>query len=404
MSGIFGLALRHLLFQRFRSCIIVACLTLVLVMPLTANVLLSKFQSGLLARGQSTPLLLGSRGSRVDLVLKSLYFDTDYSENIVKADSDELRDMGFGPVLPLHLRHRVLPADTRAATLEVEDAPLVGTDPAYLQFRGLVPARGSPPLFIGDAVLGAGAATRMGLDIGDYLMTRPESAYNPDRSFQLKMPVVGVLAPTGTPDDEAAFTDIKTAWVVDGIGHGHEAVDRIDDPTLVERDAATPSVSVATPKLARLREITPENRGDFHFHGDTGEYPVTAAILVPRDGKARTIALARYGDGGPSFLVEPTQVIEEVLGLVVRVKRFYDANLLLVTTSTVLFMALIITLSAQLRRDEMATLHRLGAPRGTVFWLQAWEILLLLLVSAVLATGAGLAVRFALESYLPILR
>ena len=39
-----------------------------------------------------------------------------------------------------------------------------------------------------------------------------------------KTVVVGVLPPTNTPDDDGIFVDIKTAWVIQGIGHGHEDV------------------------------------------------------------------------------------------------------------------------------------------------------------------------------------
>ena len=41
--------------------------------------------------------------------------------------------------------------------------------------------------------------------------------------------MVGILAPTSTPDDEAVFVDIKTAWVISGIGHGHEDVVTAED-------------------------------------------------------------------------------------------------------------------------------------------------------------------------------
>ena len=46
--------------------------------------------------------------------------------------------------------------------------------------------------------------------------------YDLSAEYPLKMRVTGILAPTGTPDDLAVFTDVKTAWVIDGIGHGHD--------------------------------------------------------------------------------------------------------------------------------------------------------------------------------------
>ncbi len=400
MSGTLGLALRHLRFHWGRSLIMLACLTLVLVLPITVNLLVSQYQTGLLARGAATPLLLGARGSRVDLVLKSLYFESDYSDRIIESDANALREAGFGRVIPLHIRHRVLPHANAELerSLQLDDAPLVGTDLSYFELRGLSAAQGSLPLFLGDAVVGARVAERFGLAPGDHLVTRPERAYDPGRSFQLKIPVVGVLAPNGTTDDAAVFADVRTTWVVDGIGHGHDAVDQVWDPSLVSRDTGSNGVLVATPKLARLQEITPQNRADYHFHGDTAGFPLTSAILVPNSDKMRTIAKARYGSNETLFLLEPSAVIQEVMGLVFQVKRFYDTNLLLVTISTALFMALVILLSARLRQPELETLNKLGSPRRTAFWLLAWEIIVLLAISALIASALGLALNWLVSS------
>jgi hypothetical protein len=41
-------------------------------------------------------------------------------------------------------------------------------------------------------------------------------------AFPLKMPVVGMLEPTGAADDEAIFVDLKTMWVIAGLAHGHQ--------------------------------------------------------------------------------------------------------------------------------------------------------------------------------------
>ena len=60
------------------------------------------------------------------------------------------------------------------------------------------------------------------LEVGDSLLSTPKTVYDQSQSFQLKMPIVGILEETGTPDDNAVFVSIRTAWVIDGIGHGHE--------------------------------------------------------------------------------------------------------------------------------------------------------------------------------------
>ena len=62
----------------------------------------------------------------------------------------------------------------------------------------------------------------MGLGVGDYVISSPESVFDLAGVYPLKMPVVGVLAPSFSPDDEAVFVDIKTTWVIQGLGHGHQ--------------------------------------------------------------------------------------------------------------------------------------------------------------------------------------
>jgi hypothetical protein len=46
----------------------------------------------------------------------------------------------------------------------------------------------------------------------------------------------------------------------------------------------------------------------------------------------------------------------------------------------------------------MQTLHKLGSPRRTAFWLQAWEIVILLGISAVLAGAVGLGLSVAVAA------
>ena len=67
------------------------------------------------------------------------------------------------------------------------------------------------------------------------------------------MPVVGILGPTRTADDQAVFVDLKTAWVIQGLGHGHQDVTKLKNPTLVLK--RTESNVAATAKLFHYTEI-----------------------------------------------------------------------------------------------------------------------------------------------------
>jgi putative ABC transport system permease protein len=358
--------------------------------------LVDHFEQDLMARAVATPLVVGAKGNRFDLVLKSLYFDTDYAEAVTMADVEPVEERGFGRAIPLHARFSAHSMEGGEEAGSFESMPVVGTTLAYFDFRGLMLSDGTMPLFLGDAVVGARAAERLRVGVGDAVLSDPLNAYDPAQSFQLKMPVVGVLAETGTPDDGAIFVDLKTAWVLEGIGHGHEDLRTVENSGIVDEERSDESNIVATARLARYQEITPENRGSFHFHGDRSGFPITSFILVPASDKMRTIALGWYNLSETRELLEPQVVVSELMGLVFRIKRFFDANAIVVGATTALLVALVLLLSWRLREREMATLFKIGCARGIMAGLQAIEILMLLAISVGLAlAGAVAAVQAA---------
>jgi putative ABC transport system permease protein len=104
---------------------------------------------------------------------------------------------------------------------------------------------------------------------------------------------------------------------------------------------------------------------------------------------------ARYHVRTGEQLLEPAAVIHELMRIVFRVKRFFDANFALVSLSTLLFLALVILLSLRLRQREMATMFRMGCAHLTVWRLQAAEIVIVLLISLSLAAGLACILRLA---------
>lgn len=400
MRGILHLAWAHARFYRIRSIIVVLCTALTVFLPLTVNRLVDLYEASLRARAQATPMLLGNEGNRFDLVLKSLYFSTDYDEQITMEDLQQFRDAGFGIAIPLHLRHKGQAFEPASSNvLELASKPIVGTEYEYFDLRGLRPATGRLPAILGEVALGNQAAADLGVAVGGFVLTSPSSAYDPARAFQLKLNVVGVLEGNDTADDDAIFTDIKTAWVIDGIGHGHENILPTAGPDLVDAQRSGESNVVATAKVAAYQEITPENLEGFHFHGDPAGYSATAAIVIPQSDKMRTIASARFALDETRDLYQPTAVVEEMMGLVFKAKRFFDANLLVIGATSLLFMCLIVLLSVRLRAAEMETLFRLGSARATAIKLQTGELSMLLVAGALLA---WLASELAL-GYAPLL-
>jgi zinc transport system substrate-binding protein len=181
------------------------------------------------------------------------------------------------------------------------------------------------------------------------------------------------------------FVDLKTVWLIMGIMHGHQDAASADQSLLLDRDAHNITASAA---LLPYQEVTPENIGSFHMHGDAATFPVGAIIVVPRDEKSAAILRGHYLDPKATVqLLVPQQVVQETLDLVFRVKRFFDAQSLLVGLATVLLIALVFLLSLRLRRGEMETMFKIGCARRTMFCLVAAEISIILMIGAAIAGG-----------------
>ena len=83
----------------------------------------------------------------------------------------------------------------------------------------------------GECVLGATAADAAGVGLEGHVYSSPETVFDLAGVYPLKMKVVGVLKPTGTPDDLAVFVDVKTTWIIEGLAHGHQDLSRASRPS-----------------------------------------------------------------------------------------------------------------------------------------------------------------------------
>jgi len=186
--------------------------------------------------------------------------------------------------------------------------------------------------------------------------------------------------------------DLKTAWVIQGLGHGHQDVTKIEDTTLILK--RTESNVSATAKLFHYTEITEKNMASFHFHGNLSAYPISALIALPYDTKSGTILRGRYlSKEETQQIVKPEEVIAGLLQNIFRIKNVLDAVIAVVALATVLAVILVFALSLRLRQREIQTIFKIGCSRMTIVKLMAAEIMIIVLASAVLCSVMIFAVQ-----------
>jgi putative ABC transport system permease protein len=368
------LAWRYLAFHRVKTLILLTSITLILYLPVGLRVLVQQSSEQLTRRAQATPLVVGSKGSPLELVLNTLYFRSDYPEPMRYSELHELQSSGLASTIPMYVRYHA------------RGRPIVGTGFEYFDYRRLELQSGRFFTLLGECVLGARVAEALDASVGDSVTSSPENLFDLAGEYPLNMGIVGILAPSDSPDDDAIFVDVKTTWVIEGLGHGHQDVTR--------RDAASAVASreknrvVANASIVHYNKITPENVDQFHFHGEISEFPLTAVVVVPPDQKSSALLQGRYqSDDTRVQIARPSEIMGELLDTIVTVESFVLAGAVIVGLATLASASLVFMLSLRLRRREMETLFKIGGSRAGVGALMASEIGVVLLGGVVVAAG-----------------
>ncbi len=372
--GSLHLAWRYIAHHRTRTLLLALSLGLTLALPLLVRGMVSIAQSEFRTRAEVTPLVLGAKGSALELTLNALYFRRSGVDTIQAGQMDVLRATRLAGAIPLHVH------------FHSQEAAIVGTSLDYFSFRNLRIADGQMMTRLGDCVVGARVARMRDLHPGGFMYSSPEQVFNLAGAYPLKMRITGVLDESHSADDDAVFVDVKTSWLMSGIAHGHEDVVKNSDPksVLEKRDD-----NVAVTNAVRMfTEVTAENLASFHFHGDPASFPLTAILCVPNDEKSRAILLGKFLNSTNSTqLVRPTEQMDALLTALFQARELALVLLAVLGVAVILIAALVFALSFKMRRREFATLEEIGVARSTLVLVKIFEIILIGLGAGAVVLG-----------------
>lgn len=276
-------------------------------------------------------LVVGAKGSPLQLILSSVYHVDIPTGNIPAAEAEALAKH------PL-----VATAVPLAMGDSVRGLRIVGTDDSFLQLYGARLARGR--WFAGEmqAVAGAQAARRAGLEVGaEFVGAHGLAAGSVSEHAAHPFRITGVLEPTGTSIDRLVLTSVQSVWEVHG-GHGTEA----------PREITALLVRYASP---------------------------VAALQLPRHVNATTALQA----ASPAY--EGARLMS-LVGAGVDTLRLFAAVL---AASAGLSVAIALVSALEERRYDLALLRTLGARPGKLFALVVAEGMTLGVAGAILGLALG---------------
>ncbi|MGQ9563454.1 MAG: ABC transporter permease [Thermogutta sp.] len=257
--------------------------------------------------------------------------------------------------------------------------PVVGTSPEFFEeFRYLGDrpyefepgGRNFDPDSPFEAVIGATVARKAGLRVGDTFRVTHGLAQQGGHEHPDEFTIVGVLKPTGTPNDRALFVNIEGFWML----HQHDA-----------SHATRKSADKSATETGEFEE-----GGDEHGSHDSesvaqGGRELTA-VLVKRDwtNSAKAVALPVLVNKEPGVqsvipAEEVAKLFEGLLGNIQTVLLIF-AVLIVVVAGIGLMVSIYNSMNE--RKMEIAIMRALGAKRNTV-------MAVILLESILLSLGGG---------------
>jgi putative ABC transport system permease protein len=377
MRNLVWLAWKYVAFHRWKTAVSSFAVALCVFTPLAVELVVAEFERSLSNRSMATPLVVGSKGSRFDLAFHAMHFETVPPTTCTMKDWQTVFDSKMRFAIPIHCHFRA------------SGFPVVGTNLDYWDFRGLKIAQGTNLKRLGDCVLGATVAEQLGLAVHDRLLSDSESAFDLVGTYPLQMRVVGILESTESPDDNGVFVDVKTSWIIAGLGHGHESMESTDASNVLERST---NQIVAAESLVHFNRITDLNESQFHFHGDLQDLPLTAIIAVPSNERSETILEGKFVDPqSHSQVVRPVEVFAELMTIVVQMKELIQLVGSLLIVTTLLYFMVVIALNRKIRAEEFATMHKLGCAPGFILRLQFLELAVVVSIGTCVAAAMLIA-------------
>ena len=379
------------------------------------------FQQG----AQGYDLIVGAKGSKLQLVLSSVFYNQDPVGLIPYEYYDLMRSSRYSA--------EVKTAIPIARGDNYQGAPVVATTPEY--FQSVTKSDGkSYTLKEGEffknvdfygAVVGYNVAKKNKLQIGDEIQFGHTTSQRDDDLHE-PFRVVGILDHTGSPNDRAVFVNLEGFYKQ----HEHETTSESIDYSLREEEVAKKRAELgldAAPEVADVEHDHEHAEGE-HEHVHEQGRRLTAILLITKDVEVAVAATREQVDAitttpgvevAESDLVTPdrVQVVDtavtalpakiegelleaQAVAPVQEIAAFFDDVIGNIQSVLIIFAVQVVIVagvgmmvsiynSMNERRQEIAIMRALGARRTTVMAIILFESILLSLGGGVLGALIG---------------
>ncbi|MCA9035165.1 MAG: ABC transporter permease [Planctomycetaceae bacterium] len=383
--NMFSIAWKSVRQRRVATSLTALSIALGVMLMVIVLIISGAIQSAFNQRSTGYDLIVGPKGSDLQLVLSSVYRIQPPIENLPYMYLEQLRnDRRVESAVPLAF----------GDVTEEGSYPIVGTTSEYFEnqyapgksFR----IRGKRMNGLFDSIIGAEVARMNSWDIGSQFTIKHGGAES-DHVHDEKFTVVAVIAPTGTADDKSVFLNLEGFYAI--AGHSKpvgEVRKRLQDFYAAEPEMLKKSMAQLDSFQAHLdADAEGGHDHDHHHHHETPDAmkEVTSILVRTQSGNSAFPAMSLISDlktGYQAMAVNPVipiqRLMKDVLGNIQKALILLTAVIVVVSGVSI---CVSIYNSMSDRRKEIGVMRALGASRTTLSCIIIAE-------STLLCVGGGL--------------
>lgn len=366
---IFRLTLKRLFTYKFNTVALVLALSLAIATYLTFHFAIKSFSDKLNFKDMDELLIISKSQNHFGAVRNTLLFKNEKVPFLKVNEVNELKK--FEPISVFNI-------------YIADEQPIIGISENFFSYLNPKYNLGRKFLNLGECVLGAHTAQKLGLTVGDTLISDADSSFDVSKSNPVKMRVCGILKTQNSPVDSVILTSLKTAWTIHGIGHAHS-----------ENEEDTIS------KPIDLSKGPVEN---FHFHGEQGEFPLTGLFIYFKERKDKADLLAASHLDKFNFqIIAPGETISKTLNRIANLEEFFKFIFKIVLLLLILLIAVLVYQTFSLRKTESEVYSALGVPSSFVIKMAVCEWILILAMCVSIGYLFSLLLNDTLQNYVTAL-
>ncbi|MBE6845718.1 MAG: ABC transporter permease [Ruminococcus sp.] len=353
----FKFAFKNMAIKKAKIILIVISIVISACVGILAYNVFEQVDSGFKTTAAYYDMIIGPSGSSTQLAMNTMFFTDKPLGTISYEYVEELqKDTRVNKVVPFTMGD------------SYNGVKIVGTTADFLEGKELDEGEMYSEKF--QCVIGSAVAEKYGLTLGSALVTSHGLTEGGHAHEGSPLTVVGILAATKTAYDNVIFTPCETVWAT----HSHSDEESEEESHTQEQEEPG--------QHAHTDEASHSDTND-DTHEEHGE--VCAILVKSKSFNAYSQLSAEYGENSKLLVINPSEVLREVLENVDMSTQIVYALCIIILIMNIFIISVITLLNMYDSKKEIALMRLIGIGMNKINFVYIIQNGIIGFVSTVLA-------------------